>query len=230
MPPPHALPAALSPRPTRTASELRRDYPSPDEPLILTLVLTITQPYLPEPTQLSEVPMMVSGLSRDVLPSHTGHLPVVPTGTLPVSQGEKPSTFLINTGVAVGIALAALGVVMIGVSVYILYRFHRSRMAALRSLIRSEEQKFPLSPSSAASPVSAGADSQPRPESTLSWLPHPDTRPPTYYSSVDPPVPPRAASKGTPIVVQHFRAPIPAERRSAKLDLVAEFPQFPARR
>ncbi|KAI0375990.1 hypothetical protein BV20DRAFT_1117471 [Pilatotrama ljubarskyi] len=231
MPPPHPPPqcAAASSVPSVPTATVRRRN-SQDEPLILTLVLTITEPSVPDPTLVSPAPMM-SELSREVLPTPTSPSP---TDDCPMAEvsvvtaaapGENSSTLALKSGLIAGACVAVLGALIFGGIIFVLRRQHRVRTRALRSLQKDEDHISPSSSSPYITPynyLSPSTDSLPERKIPSSWLFYADSRPPTYcIDDPSPPVPPcPAAPKRTSTLSQNFPRP-----RPAPLNLTAEFPR-----
>ncbi|KAH9848821.1 hypothetical protein C2E23DRAFT_862460 [Lenzites betulinus] len=190
------------------------------ERLVLTLVLTITQPPTPDATS-TESPtsaVMMSELSRETLPTSAPQSPAedcpLPETTIVSSSSESPSIALRSA--IVGAGAAVLGIALFAGLFYVLRRYHRKRQSVLkrsckpeayiartptfcsRGLTSSTRTTTPSLPSSSATPCTLDLTSTNRRYDL-------DERPPPSYSEVGIRPPTNAQPKRARTVVENVR-------------------------
>lgn len=110
------------------------------EHLVLTIVVTLTQPTALQPTSDSPVAAM---MSRDVLPTAT---PATPGYDCPMAEVTTVNT---NTSSVVVRSLAVIGAVTLGALIcvmvaFVFWRYHRLRASVLRRPCKSDGMFLPI--------------------------------------------------------------------------------------
>ncbi|EIW54629.1 uncharacterized protein TRAVEDRAFT_73825 [Trametes versicolor FP-101664 SS1] len=194
------------------------DNPLPEH-LVLTIVVTLTQPTALQPTSDSPVAAM---MSRDVLPTAT---PATPGEDCPMPEMTSVNT---NTSSVVVRSLAVIGAVTLGVLIcamvaFVFWRYHRLRASVLRRPCKSDDSR---SRRSSRSPTPTPVTPYPydhHPNITdipgrkipTSWL-FPDyERPPSYTTEIPillTPVPARVRRASVLSQNSRLSTPTPADR------------------
>ncbi|OJT03427.1 hypothetical protein TRAPUB_5914 [Trametes pubescens] len=207
------------------------------EHIVLTIVVTLTEPSALRPTSNSAVAEM---MSRDVLPTAT---PQMLGDDCPMS--EVAPVYANTSNVVVrslaGIGAATLGVLIIVMVAFVFWRYHRIRASILRrpcksdSMSPSEPRSRRSSPSLSPTPVTpylydcTSVSEFPGREIPGSWFyhdhdhDHDRERPPSYTTELPVPVlltPIPARQKRASVIVQNAR-----RSTLTPIDLDAEFAQ-----